>query len=216
MPEDFPNPSELDFQEGIQAVREAGGECIIAHPYWCGLTSNEVAMMKDVIALEVYNTSTRYIGKAFNMQLWDELLDSGNNLLAVAVDDTHHPQDLFHGWTMICAEDKTPQAVMKTLKAGTFYSTMGPEFTHISISGRKVRFEFTPCVEGAIIRDRWPGLDRFCPDDGATVADGKVEIPALKERTVLEDEVHEDAKYVRCQIKDAAGNYAWSNPFFFD
>ena len=42
VPEDFENPSDLPYQDAIAAVRQAGGECILAHPYWCGLTSADV------------------------------------------------------------------------------------------------------------------------------------------------------------------------------
>jgi len=215
VPENFPDPSKLPFQDAIQSVRDAGGECFVAHPYWNGLTSKEVAAIRDVIGVEVYNTSTRYIGKAFNMQLWDELLDEGKILSAFAVDDTHAARDLFRGWTMICAEDKTPQAIMKAIKAGTCYSTMGPEFQHMSLSGRKIRFEFTPCVEAVIICDKNHGLDTFCPGDDVVVTDGQLVLSGKRETTVLEDEIPNDIKYARCQIKDANGNYAWSNPFIF-
>ena len=215
VPEDFPDPSELPFQDAIQSVRDAKGECFLPHPYWCGLTSKEVAAIRDIIAVEVYNTTTRYIGKAFNMQLWDELLDGGKILPALAVDDTHAARDLFRGWTMICAKDKTPLAIIEAIKAGTFYSTMGPEFKHISLSGKNIRFEFTPCVEAFIICDRRHGLDIFCPGDDAAVTDGQLVLSGKRETTVCEAQVPDGIKYARCQIKDANGNYAWSNPFIF-
>ncbi|MCK4983019.1 MAG: hypothetical protein KAS17_08860 [Victivallaceae bacterium] len=56
----------LPYQEAIEAVIKAGGECIVAHPYWNGFTSAEIMQVKNLIALEVYNTDTRYIGKGYS------------------------------------------------------------------------------------------------------------------------------------------------------
>ena len=120
LPEDFVYPDPVTGQEAVDAVSAAGGICFCAHPYWCGFTSAEVARLKGIQGIEVYNTSTRYIGKEYNMQCWDELLDMGRKFNAIAVDDIHWDYDIFRGSTMILAEDKSLPSLMKALKEGRY------------------------------------------------------------------------------------------------
>ena len=94
VPEEFP-AEYASGQEAVDAVNAAGGIVFEAHPYWCGFTAAELMTLKGICGIEVYNTSTRYIGKAYNMQIWDELLDAGCRCSALAVDDMHRSCDLF-------------------------------------------------------------------------------------------------------------------------
>ena len=56
------------MQSVVDAVTSAGGLCYVAHPYWCGFLAEEIAELRDIAGIEVYNTSTRVIGKEYNMQ----------------------------------------------------------------------------------------------------------------------------------------------------
>jgi len=211
VPENFENPSELPYQEAIDRVLKTGGKCIMAHPYWCGLTSADIIKIKNLTAIEVYNTSTRYIGKAYNMQVWDELLQFGYHLPAIAVDDTHGTSELFRGWTMICAREKTPAAVMDALQNGTFYSSQGPAIHSINFENNIFSIKCSPCEEVIVVSNGCfgrcgtvPGLDAATPE----------EVNIAKEMTSFETEIPSDAglTYIRCQLKDKNGNYAWSSP----
>ncbi len=114
--------------------------------------------LENILVIEVYNTSTRYIGKELNMYCWDDCLNAGKEYTAIAVDDIHKPCDFACGWIMICPESNTPEDIIKALKQGYFYSSQGPEFSRISV-----------------LKDCPRGLFRI-------------------------------------QLRDAQGNYAWSNP----
>lgn len=186
-----------DAQQIIDRVREQGGICFAAHPCWCGLTSAEVATLKRLAGIEVYNASTRYIGKAYNMQLWDELLDAGLHVNAIAVDDVHRAPDLFRGWTMICAEDHSPAGLIEALRQGDYYASQGPEFRSLRFEGGIFEAEFSPCSEAVMLTNK---------NDGYSLEDGRF-------TSIRFDAGKLPANaYLRCQIRDAAGNYAWSNP----
>ena len=211
VPEDFEDPSELPAQDAIEAARAVGGECIFAHPYWSGFNHADIMKFKNIIGIEVYNTSTRYIGKAYNMQVWDNLLQLGCHLPAIAVDDTHRPCDFFRGWTMICAEEKTTAGVMEALKNGSYYASQGPEFYKLSFENNIFSVECSPCEEIIVISNgsfgrcgNIAGLDAVSPED----------INKTKEMTSFETEIPDNAglTYLRCQIKDKEGRYAWSSP----
>lgn len=206
VPEGF--PGEFDSAPAaIAAVNAAGGIVFAAHPYWCGLTSAEVMSLEGVCGTEVYNTSTRYIGKAYNMQLWDEILDAGRRFSALAVDDMHRVPDQFRGWTMICAGENTPAALVAALKAGDFYASQGPEFRRLSYRDGIFEAEFSPCVEAVLMTAQARGYCGLVPETGKDEETCKLRIDLRNQQP---------ARYLRCQIRDRRGNYAWSMPLYLD
>jgi len=209
IPENFEDPSELPAQEAIEAVRNAGGECILAHPYWCGFSSADVMKFKNLLAVEIYNTDTRYIGKGNSVQTWDELWNMGCRLTGVAVDDTHKPRDFFGGWTMICAKEKTPAAVIDALKDGSVYASQGPEFYKLGFENKVFSVECSPCEEILVMGNNSFGICGNMPGLEATVPSERND---SREMTSFETEIPDGLTYIRCQIKDKEGRYAWSSP----
>ena len=199
IPEDFRHIPELPAREAIDSVRDAGGICLAAHPYWCGHTAAEVMGMDGFLGLEVYNTSTRYIGKAYNMQIWDEMLDAGARYAAIAVDDTHRERDFGKGWIMAACREKTPGEALRAIRDGRFYASQGPEFTALRFANGIFEAEFSPCVE-AVVLTNGPG--------GFGLVDGEYR------RISFDAGSLKPGAYLRCQIRDAAGRYAWSNPVY--
>ncbi|MDQ3700325.1 MAG: CehA/McbA family metallohydrolase [Chloroflexota bacterium] len=133
MAEDVPRREGLTGTAGAQwlidAIREQGGEAVIAHPYWSGLTLRDVEGLRQYLALEVYNADTEvHIGRGNSQVLWDDLLGHGIPTLAVAVDDSHRPgHDSLRAWTVVRAADRSAGAIMAALSAGHFYASCGPE-----------------------------------------------------------------------------------------
>ncbi len=213
VPEDFENPSDLPYQEAIDRVIEAGGKCILAHPYWSGFNSNDIMQLKNLIAIEVYNTSTRYIGKAYNMAIWDNILQLGYQLPAIAVDDTHRTPDFFRGWTMICARENTAAAIMEALQKGSFYASQGPVIRRIDFKDHIFSIECSPCQELIVMGDCSFGQCGIVPDF-ETADIKKLKKGEAKEMASYTVEIPDNAglTYIRCQLKDRAGNYAWSAP----
>ncbi len=211
IPEGFKNPSELSAQDAIEAVRKAGGECILAHPYWSGFRSLDVMQFRNLVAVEIYNTDTSYIGKGYSVQTWDELLNMGCHLSGIAVDDTHKPRDFFGGWTMICAKEKTPAAVMDALRNGSLYASQGPAFYKLSFENNIFSVECSPCEEIIVMGNgsfgrcgNMPGFEASTPEERnktRKMTSFKTEIPDTAGLT-----------YIRCQIRDKEGRYAWSSP----
>ena len=203
----FGHPGEYEnAQQAIDSVRAAGGIVFVAHPYWSGLTREEIAPLKNVSGIEVYNTSTRYIGKEYNMNVWDDLLDAGFDYPALAVDDMHTWQDRFFGWTMILAEDKSPQSIMKALANGDFYATQGPEIKSLSYENGIFRATFSPAARVMVMTNRGRGVGSCVEDVCGVLAKTatEVEINIAKWR--------KPGDYFRLQICDDKGRYAWSNP----
>ena len=220
VPEDFDlsiarlsETGENFMQQTIDAVNAAGGLCYFAHPYWCGFRAEEVAPLRGLAGIEVYNTSTRYIGRQYNMQIWDALCDMGHLLPALAVDDTHHAHDLFMGWTEVCCEERTRECVVDALKRGSFYATQGPRFTRLSFKDGIFEAEFTPVVTAIGLSDQCRG---FCASTPNYLGDGKTpEITSCRFDVGAINtgkKVFIKCNYLRIQIVDAQGRYAWTNP----
>ncbi len=198
----------LDAQELIDRAVSDGAMVICAHPYWCGFTTEDVAKLKNISAIEVYNTSTRYIGRQFCMQIWDELSDKGLVYPATAVDDMHSSHDLFRGWTVIAAEDKSVPSLMNALKHGNFYASMGPEFYKLSFDGNVFEASFSPCTEVIGLTNPSLGYTAMV-DDMNGYGTGRKEITDCRMELCRRPEID---VWFRLQIKDAEGRYAWSAP----
>lgn len=193
-------------QEAVDAVRKAGGLVFVPHPYWTGYSAERLAALHGVSGTEVYNGATREIGKDYNMESWDTFLDMGRNYTALAVDDVHHRHDLFRGWTMICAKEKTLPAIMEALRLGRFYASRGPEFRRLSLKDGIFEAEFTPCVTAQLLangRRSYQGVF-----DNREVG----EPPVFVEKVTIDVSKLPVGRYLRCQITDGEGRMAWSNP----
>lgn len=205
VPEDFPHTHPATGQEAVDLAAKSGAAVFCAHPYWCGFTPEEVMSLNNILGIEVYNTSTRYIGKELNMYCWDACLDAGKEYNAIAVDDIHARRDFCGGWTMICAESNSQEDIIKALKQGFFYSSQGPEFSKIAVHDGILEAEFTPAVAAVLVGRGSAGqtLSIENPEGPGTFSEvSRIEI----------DLKHCPAKMFRIQLRDAQGRYAWSNP----
>jgi len=209
IPEDFVPNRDWQAQEMADAILATGGSFFIAHPYWCGLTSAEVLTIRGALGIEVYNSATRYIGRAYNMQIWDECLDFGAKCTAIAVDDVHSKRDLFRGYTMICARDKTAAAILEALRAGQFYASQKPQIHSLSYQDGIFKADFSPCQEVILLSNRPRKLPGLVID-----SDG----PGTRPQSITHLEADltglPAGSYLRLQIQDSEGNFAWSNPLF--
>lgn len=205
VPEDFSHTHPETGQEAVDSANAAGAAVFCAHPYWCGFTSAEVMTLDNILGIEVYNTSTRYIGKEFNMYCWDDCLDAGKENTAIAVDDIHSIRDFCGGWTMICAESNSQEDILKALKQGYFYSTQGPEFSKIAVHDGFLEAEFSSCTAAVLVGrgSRGKMFSIECPEGPGTSS----EVNSI--RVELKDC---PPAMFRIQLRDAQGKYAWSNP----
>jgi len=203
VPHGFEIPEEADVNERIALVKEAGGEAVLSHPYWSGLTIDHLLQVRGYMAIEVFNSTCARFGKGFSSVHWDNLLNRGRITPAVAVDDTHRGRDIFMGWTMIKAEELTVEAVMEALRTGCFYASCGPVIEDLSIEDGKVILRCSPVVEIHFVCSSWRGRSFY--------ADGGEEMTRV-EFTRAEFALKEKAGFVRVEVVDRRGNRAWTNP----
>jgi hypothetical protein len=91
---------------------------------------------------------------------------------------------------------------------------MGPEFHKISLKGRTLTINCTPAVEIIGICNRNNGECGNIPEMDATLTGSScVHYKTVEKTECVINIPHDPAiTYVRCQIMDKFGNYAWTNP----
>lgn len=197
------------LQRTVDAIRALGGLAFIAHPYWSGQSARDLLTAEGYSGIEVWNaTCAVRWGKGLASVQWDELLQAGRQVLALASDDVHHRvaegDDAGLGWVVVRAERLEPTALLAALAAGHFYSSTGPEILDLQVerdradSGPLARVRCSPCR----------AVHFLCAGPlGRTVraAEGQT----LSEATLR---LHRGATHLRVECVDAQGGTAWSNP----
>lgn len=198
VPLGFTLPATADAATRIGLIKQAGGEFIYAHPYWCGHNIQHLLTVKGYIGIEVYNATCGKIGKAYNSVHWDDLLNLGIDTPAVAVDDCHGGRDLFMGWTMIKAPDLNIDAVMHALKTGSYYASCGPTIEDFRLTDGKFTLRCSPVAEIHFMANRYFGQSSYA-DEGPDLTSGEMAR-------------HDGLEYVRAEVVDRQGRRAWTNP----
>jgi hypothetical protein len=191
-------------QDLVDMMREAGGEVLVAHPYWSGLMAPDIAPLEGCLAVEVYNTGCDLeILRGFSMTQWDDLLALGHDFGAVAVDDGHrHKVDHGLGWTMVKAEELSAEAVMEALRRGRYYASIGPRIEEITLEEGRIRVTCSPVSSIALVSVPGYGARAMAPP-GEQITSAEFTVPSSP---------YWGSLYWRVEITDAAGKSAWSNP----
>lgn len=210
LPADFKRPdaphfSVIEGQEtGPQIAARAvaaGAFVTIAHPQWSGMTLADARSISAAHAVEIYNHGCATgCDRADGFGIADLLLSEGRKLSLIATDDAHFSEpDHFGGWVMVKATQNNPEALLKALKAGDFYSSQGPELRDVQVEGKMVIVE---CSAAAAVIAQGSG-------SGAKAVHGH----SMTRCSVPLDRLH-GSPWLRVTVIDAAGKRAWSNPIW--
>lgn len=208
LPEDFapghapgfhPVPDQESGPALARRAREAGAFVAIAHPEWGGLSLADAASLDAAHAVEVYNHGCQVAcDRAEGFWHLDRLLEAGRRLSLCATDDAHFTEpDHFGGWTMVKAEENTPEALLAALKAGHMYASTGPSIHTVNWSRQEVTVTCSPAAT-LIVQAR--GSATACVH-----GDGMTEVTVPFGRC-------DRSPWLRLTVVDAAGKRAWTNP----
>jgi len=197
-------------QEIITAVRQAGGSVILAHPYWSNETIEMTKLCSGVLGIEVFNHScyTDW-GNGHSMAHWDDMLRLDIKVNGFAVDDAHaytvrdfQPDDSCGGWIMVKANHCTADEIMTAIRSGDFYAASGPEIHSVTISEEKITVETSPVRSIAFRTPRWGGK-RMQNADNKMMTCAEY-IPKSS-----------GVRCIRVECTDELGRMAWTNPMWF-
>ena len=185
-------------QEIIDGINENGGLAVLAHPAWSLNTPESVRHLKGLGATEIYN-SVSDVGQSnrpYSGYFVDIMANEGIVYPLIATDDAHYydGSDETKSYIMVAAEACEPEAILDAVRAGKFYATQGPELT-VEKKGDRIVATCSPC-------------SHICFMSNASWAKRMTRGQNL---TGAEYEIKEWEKWVRVEVVDEQGRYAWSN-----
>ena len=214
-----PEPPENGFeplQDVVDWILANGGLPYLAHTYWSGLRTEQWEACEGLLGIEVWNTGCELeIGRGDSSIHWDEALERGRALQALATDDSHHlGYDSGFAWTMVRAAEKTQASVLDALREGNFYGSTGPTIESIEVDAGAVTVRCSPAASVTLHSSRCRGAranagrlgypnasDILERDPGGLITAVRLERPPL-------------APYGRVEVSDTAGHRAWTNPLW--
>jgi hypothetical protein len=214
--ESDPEPPAADFpglDETVAWVRANGGVPFLAHTYWSGLRTEEFEALEGLAGLEVYNAGFELeVGRGHAGLHWDEALENGRGLFAIATDDSHHPgRDSARAWVWARCEERTAEALLAALDGGAFYSSTGPEIEALETDRDDVRVRCSPARSVTLMAGRTKGA-RVNSGDGAYVYSGEV-LATDGSGLITEARLTRPlgTSHARLEVEDPAGRRAWTN-----
>ena len=197
--------------ETVAWVVANDGVAFLAHPYWSGLTGDDLAA-EGLAGLEIWNAGCELeVGRGLSAVHWDEALGVGRRLVGIATDDSHHPGlDSGLAWVWVRSTGRTADAVLGALRDGSFYSSTGPRILDVALDGDVVEVACTPAARVTLVA----GAER-----GSSVNAGRSGYAYRADVLETDDEGVTRARlvipaavpYARLEVVDAGGGRAWTN-----
>jgi predicted metal-dependent phosphoesterase TrpH len=196
--------------ELAKRARDAGAFVGIAHPAWSQLTLEDGLAIGAAHAVEIYNHGCAIENdRGDGWYLHDQLMNEGKRLSAFATDDAHFKTpDHFGGWVNVKAQSLDPDELLSALKAGQYYSSQGPEFYDIKLSGKEIEITCSPVDTITVVC----GVSRSCVKTGKAITSASFNLASLEQGWLLKKPSH----WFRVTVIDHAGKRAWSNPYWWD
>ena len=193
-------PANWRPQSRIDHINETAGLAILAHPAWAiGWKDVDMTALQGYRGMEIYNGFTDAPGRTERaLQLWHAAVNAKgytNRIWAVAVDDSHTPEQMNRGWVMVKAARLTPDSIRRSIEKGAFYSSTGPSFSALGV------------MNGAIVASS-PEASRirFIDQDMNVVWEAPSRWADYRPSGV--------ERWVRVEAVSADGKTAWSQPFW--
>jgi predicted metal-dependent phosphoesterase TrpH len=187
--------------EIAERARDVGAFVAIAHPQWSGMALADARSIESAHAVEIYNHGCAVgCDRPDGTAILDLLLAEGRQLTAIATDDAHFKEpDHFGGWVMVKAKENTPDALLKALKNGHFYSSEGPELHHIELDKKELTVR-SSSVSTVIVQAKGSATVAV---HGSSITQTKIKLGRVSQ-----------SEWLRVTVKDSAGKRAWSNPIW--
>lgn len=186
-------------QKCIDAINECGGAAILAHPAWSLDRPCDMAVLRGLAGVEVYNAVSGilpYGDRADSSSLLDVLAADNIFLPLHAADDTH----FWEGEECSSFVVTTERDFLAAVRSGSLYASRGPRMK-VCREGNTVNIECTPVSAiGAQTGSVWIS-GRYVCGDGLT----------SRSYTITERD-----RWVRFEITDEKGMRAWSPYYLYE
>ncbi len=185
----------------IDAINEAGGIAILAHPAWSIMNPDDISKCKGIAGAEIFNTVSgvdffngRRSDASHYFDIW---ADNGYMVRPFASDDCHmYKGEQTQNYIMVKAAELTREAIIAAIKNGDFYASQGPEFVAIRRAGDMIAVECRGASKILFLSN--------CVWDSQRVQDARNGFARYRFTGV--------DKYVRVELISEDGKMAWSAP----
>ena len=136
------------ISEFMRSAHAKGFYVTYNHPIWSLESYPQYSCYENMDAIEMVNYGCVVEGfDDDNGHCYDDLLNQGKRIYAIATDDNHNHQpddsprcDSFGGSTVIMAKELSYDALIKALEAGSFYAVSGSS-THFGADIKSIVYE---------------------------------------------------------------------------
>jgi len=185
-------------QEAIDAIHSCGGICNLAHPAWSLNSPEDLMKLKNVDMTEIFNSisDAPFNCRPYSGVILDIMAARGHIWNLCATDDTHFykESDTCRSFVYVNANSASRVDIAEALKLGKYYASQGPRLS-VEIKNGKVMVETTPVSQIAFYTGKAYVNDRCVVGDDITYG---------------EYSIKKDDGFVRVEVKDKDGKYAWS------
>lgn len=203
------DPARLDLsippataQALIDAINDAGGIAILAHPAWSLNTAAFILSLEGLAAAEIYNS---FSGLPWNPARADASLivdlaaTAGRLLPLVASDDSHdYAGEDGLSATFVNTPSNAPADILEALRAGRFFASQGPAFEQVAVEGREVFVRSSACE---------------CAIFASNLQRGSHSVITGRDMTSVHYLADPDERFLRVELIDQFGRRAWCSPF---
>lgn len=191
----------LKAQKLIDAIHEAGGLAILAHPAWSLNTTENVRALKGLDGVEIFNTVSRNTARDDASLLVDLYATDGMYFPLLACDDFHHNDHTSAtgieptACIMLECESLAPAALKQAFLERRYYASTGPEI-HLRREGDIFIVDCSPA-------------QRVCfHSNSVSSRGGRTQ---LGENITHATYCRQDCeRYIRASVTDSEGRMAWS------
>ncbi len=198
----------------IKKANEAGFLVCLNHPVWSCQDYTDYMGLKGLWGIEVYNTGCFRGGMPDTVQPMVDLLRTDERIMPVAADDVHGLGGAFGGWLMVKADKLEYVTVMKALERGEFYASTGPEIKELYLEDGKLHISTSEAASIQLMTNyRYTRAKNGRAD--APVTEACFDIAAFFEK----NNAHaypRSTPWLRLEVRDLAGNMAWTRAYFID
>lgn len=192
-------------EDGIAAIRAAGGRAILAHPAWSLNTLSVLPRLRGVSALEIFNSVSQspWNGdRAESASFSDLASTAGAYLPVVCADDAHfYDGDECQSFICVNAPACTREALLDALDAGRFYASRGPRIEQVEVANGRVVVRTSP-ARRVIFYSNLVWTDGRC-----------VQGSGMREAAYA---LQRGDRFVRVEVVDEAGRKAYLSPIALD
>ena len=195
---------EASRQDVIDGIHAQGGLAILAHPAWSLNTPQDALALSGFEGVEIYNTVSEkgQSGRPYSGYFVDILANKGTAYPIIAADDTHMYNDVDNckAYIMVRSDDDSVESILDAIRRSDYYATQGPEL-HVRRVGERIIVDCSPCVMIHFMSNSAWVPDRMTR--GENLTHGEYPVKAWE-------------KWVRVEVCDEQGRFAWSHVIMLD